>query len=92
MYTCVPTDMAEKINAGEVPSSGPHITSLHPCNNPSMYAPTNRKQRDYKRKMRMRDYRLPNPDGLKGLRITDEVSMYIYIYMYECIYLRDMFN
>lgn len=67
-------DMAERINAGEVPSSGPHITALHPCNNPSMYAPTSRKQRDYKLKLRMRDYRLPNPGGIKGLRITDEAK------------------
>ena len=71
-------DMAERINAGEVPSSGPHITALHPCNNPSMYAPTNRKQRDYKLKLRMRDYRLPNPGGIKGLRITDEVHMSVF--------------
>ena len=61
--------------------------------NPSMYALTNRKQRDYKRKFRHRDYRLPNPGGIKGLRLTDEVymcacihtSISVHIYLYQNI-------
>merc|ERR1711871_259722 len=67
-------EMAESIQAGDVSPSGDHVTSLHPCNELSFYPETKGKQRSHKKKMLLRDYRLPNPNGLKGLRITAEAK------------------